>query len=957
MSTIHFSATVIALSIAAHLHAQDSLPFSTTIDTFHDEDDEIRAFVVRLDQPFLAEEFEKSNYIRVKSLSDAAFLIYPHETRFQQRHAEFYGRLRGDEPAKIQISYEVVSENPDGSRRVDIRQAEFTIPVPEKGSGSRAIYTRWAEFQNQHFARLLQYYPNESFFEYLLLQSRQRYDVTPPALATLAPNAEADELGIYHTFSGGLELQRSLQRSVLRSGVQQGDLNVHISRVASPKIKSLNYAELLKSAAEEGLQPDVEAVAHFIPQDQYLLQFHDWTAASNLRTAVHKWFEPVARMLTMDARDHGLMKKYEQQLLLNFDDLQPLFDDGTVSQMNVTGSDFYVAEGTDVSVLLETSAAKKVIARLNEHAERAAETFPTFEDRQFNYRGVSITARYTPSREVSCFIVEHENWVIVSNSHVGVRRIVDTIQSQQPSLADAEDYQYITALHPSRNDDNSGYFYCSDAFLRYLTSPSFKIGERRRKQSLNNLIMLNNASLFYRLEYGATPDSLEQLFDGRFIDRGRLVCPQGGAYSFDAASDSSVSSVFNRIKHLTPIRELRILQVSSQEQKEFSRYVTRYENTWRDYFSPLAVRFTATEDLALDYCLLPFANGNVSDVLEVLDADAGRTLKIRRPAASTMASVLVDTGREMLAEWMRAIPGVSDVLQDDPTLTELTWLGDRASVNFCDTHALLELDPTMLQPAAMPLPLTTAQQTGIVAAVFATVSPAYVTVDIEDREKADRFLQMLSSRAFLYGRSDAGPFTTELDSYRLPAWRDQNIYVVSYRIYAARIRLYLSAIDDQLVVATSPDILKQVIDATLAGGEPRQLDAQFALRIRPEAMQRFRNDLQTYWDEHTRRASHDNIMPLYTLIHLYDVPLSEIDQLSDAKYGVTYFCPDGEYVYDADRDQVSSTVYGNREEARQDLQVDGESSFSRTFETMGDILFSLRRTERTVNGRLQFTAR
>jgi len=650
------------------------------------------------------------------------------------------------------------------------------------------------------------------------------------------------------------------------------------------------------------------------------------------------------------------MKKYERQLLLRFDELQPLFADGTISEMTVTGSDFYVAEGTDMTVLLRATDAGQVNGLLDGHAGQAAADHDDFEDRAFNYRGVSITARYTPSREISCFSVTHDDWVIVSNSHVGIRRIVDTIQGQLPSLAKAFDYQYMTALHAPEPDQTSGYFYCSDALLRYLTSPEFKIGERRRKQSLNNLIMLNNASLFYRLEYGETPGGLEELFSGRFIDRDRLVCPQGGAYSFDSESDSSVSSVFNRIKHLTPIRELKILQVSAQERKEFGRYASRYESFWRDYFAPAGVRFTATDDLSMDYCLLPFANGSNSDWLGAMFADNSQPVQLRAPAESMIASTSMSTGRDSIGMLIRSVPGVSDVLEDDPTLTDLSWLGDRVSVNFCDAHALLEIDPTMLKPGALPIPLTTAQQSAIVAAIFATVSPSYVSLDIEDRDKADRFLQMLASRAFLYGRNDSGPFTTELDSYRLPSRKGHNIYVVSYRMYAARVRLYLAAVKDQLVVATTPEILNEVIDAALSANEPQNLEAHFALQLRAEAMKRFRADLQTYWAENSRRASHDNIMPIYTLLHLYGVTMDEVDRLSDAKYGVTYFCPDGEYRYDRERDQVSSTVYGNREDARQDLPEE-RSSFDRVFDSIRDVRFTLRRAERFLNGNILFQSR
>lgn len=127
------AAGLLFVVVASPAIAQDTLPFGFTVETFrHEDDQDIRAFVVKLEQPFLAEEFEKSNYLRLKALDDRAFLIYPRETRFEQKHAEFYGRLRGDGKAVLQLSYETVSENPDGSRRIDSRAAKIEIRYPQK---------------------------------------------------------------------------------------------------------------------------------------------------------------------------------------------------------------------------------------------------------------------------------------------------------------------------------------------------------------------------------------------------------------------------------------------------------------------------------------------------------------------------------------------------------------------------------------------------------------------------------------------------------------------------------------------------------------------------------------------------------------------------------------------------------------------------------------------------------
>ena len=73
----------------------DDLPFQHKTEVYRDKEGDAIAFTVRLEQPFLAEEFEQSNFLRLHSDSEQAYLIYPKETKFEKRHAEFYGRLRG----------------------------------------------------------------------------------------------------------------------------------------------------------------------------------------------------------------------------------------------------------------------------------------------------------------------------------------------------------------------------------------------------------------------------------------------------------------------------------------------------------------------------------------------------------------------------------------------------------------------------------------------------------------------------------------------------------------------------------------------------------------------------------------------------------------------------------------------------------------------------------------------
>jgi len=54
--------------------ARDPLPFNYTVETYRDKDGAVMAFALKLEQPFLAEEFERSNYLRLSSQENQAYL-------------------------------------------------------------------------------------------------------------------------------------------------------------------------------------------------------------------------------------------------------------------------------------------------------------------------------------------------------------------------------------------------------------------------------------------------------------------------------------------------------------------------------------------------------------------------------------------------------------------------------------------------------------------------------------------------------------------------------------------------------------------------------------------------------------------------------------------------------------------------------------------------------------------
>jgi hypothetical protein len=150
-------------------------------------------------------------------------------------------------------------------------------------------------------------------------------------------------------------------------------------------------------------------------------------------------------------------------------------------------------------------------------------------------------------------------------------------------------------------------------------------------------------------------------------------------------------------------------------------------------------------------------------------------------------------------------------------------------------------------------------------------------------------------------------------------------------------------VGDQLVVATKPELLREVIDASTAEAAQSPPAAHVLLRLNRRGLKLAHDDVRLYWSEKSRRACHRNISSNYNLCKLYGVPADKVSTLSEAKYGVRYFCPDGgAYHFDHARDQVACNVHGNREQSHQDPPPNAKTSFQRFVETIDELTAALR---------------
>lgn len=341
--------------------------------------------------------------------------------------------------------------------------------------------------------------------------------------------------------------------------------------------------------------------------------------------------------------------------------------------------------------------------------------------------------------------------------------------------------------------------------------------------------------------------------------------------------------------------------------------------------------------------MLPLARNSIYQYLRSWSDDKPRIIDTRAVPKSAVASIAAISGQKTLGELLRRLPGVTEALQADPTITDLKWLGSQLAVHFCDSDKVLELDMTGLRELdIMGFKVNTTQQAMFALALSATYQPTCLTMEVEDRDKAARLLELLTQKIPLK-KENLATLPASFDAFRLPDYKNHAHYVFTFEVHIFKMRLHVALVGRQLVAATKADILKEVIDAAETAPASDGRNAQILMRLNVRALNRLGDNIQLSWSEKARRACHGNTISIHNLLKLHDVPIGEVPRLAESTTGVRYFCPDhGVYEYDAKRDQVLCNVHGNRLDPRQHLQLDQKSSFAQFVDQLDEIVASLR---------------
>ncbi len=651
-------------------------------------------------------------------------------------------------------------------------------------------------------------------------------------------NRLSDNPETYDLLTGGRALAENLRLDRELDLGNPGNATVPIVNIPGIEVEEIDWAPFL-----EGLSPALDPLAAWIPQDQHAVFF---PSLADLNRVLHEANHIGASALgLMDSgnQDTLIRERYERQLCFPIEQAANVIPTEAIRSIALTGSDSYLRTGSDVAFLFDCADPDLV---------------RTFFHNQQKQSGRDATQRSIVSRQGDI--------IIVSNSQAQVHRLFEATAGTLPSLEQSPEYLYYRNRYPLGAEEESAFLILTDATIRRWGSPRWRIGAARRTQAaarMADAIAKNEATGVWDVQLGNAYGSWE---------------------------------------FLTPILELSDLDmVTPQEQNAYTRFRNSYQGDWREYFDPIAARFTANENrVGIDISIMPLVAS--TDYRELIDLTRGVTLAPDSgdPHDSALGHWVMAMNPD--SETFRMINGFAVSMAPGIGMDPLAWLGTSLSLYaeedlFWEELAAAKDSEAYLQDHYMNLP---------VALRLDVKNPLGLAAFLAGLKT---MLEQVAPQMLMWETKTAGENSyvriAPTESYLASEGADS--FLEDFSIYYAALPGNLVfSLNENTILSAVERHRKQSAQEPIAGADQAWLGQSVALRLEAPLFQN-----PVVWQANGLDVSSWNNLPILN-VWKSRYPDRDPVQVHENMWGVRLRCPGGgQYRWNEEWQTMESDVYGH----------------------------------------------
>ncbi len=623
-----------------------------------------------------------------------------------------------------------------------------------------------------------------------------------------APRRDPSQLArLMDTTTGMTSLQETLQtdRALLAGGDEAA--TVPLAELKPPSFKPHPWGAMIAALARP---IPSEPLAGATPAAFYYLRFRTITHLIRLREEMEAGIAP-ALVGIGEGADFDLAARYEAELGLRQGLLTKLLGPTVVDDLAVVGSDPYLREGSDQTLVFRVRARPAFEAALAGTLAAFGAAHGGLKSSTIDHQGTPITVTRSNDGVVRRHRATVGGFDVVSNSLAATRRVIDAVAGREPRLADEPDFRYMLARDASTPADVLAFL--GDRFVGEVIGPRQKVLEARRQIALAELSRPGYAALLYGWMYGRVPASAEEVVAAGLLKREELA--HAGGERIDWQPGRAPRSSWGAVGELAPLIDLPApAKVTASEKAAYDIFVAGYQSFWRTNIDPVAIRIELAPDgrgpLSTDVRVLPLISG--TDYADMLRTVGHARVELGGGGTGIRTAIAIGPDaeiRHLLTRSLREMPLVGSLKAD--------WMGDWALLGMDDTA-------TPASGEAIRREATAAATTGPPDRSLRDLVDLPIYAGIEVRN-------MTAAVAFLAGARHA------LDQAAPGAirWgevgRQRDVPFVAVRAGSAGgdetrdIALYYAFCKNALVLSLSESALRHRIDDCLDGKQPRSKSA------------------------------------------------------------------------------------------------------------------------------------
>jgi hypothetical protein len=622
------------------------------------------------------------------------------------------------------------------------------------------------------------------------------------------------------TFTGRSAIQEAIavQRVAVQAAAKQAR-TIPIAQVKGPALARHPWAELSKRLG--GKQPD-EPLAKAVPADFYFVRAKSFAAFTEMLTFAESFGAPAADLLDSTSTERGTLPRYLAELGVETSDLSRVLGPEVVQDFAICGSDPYVHEGSDVTLIFRLKSPllfrAALLKSLSTHGTAHGGTQPS----TFTHEGVTVNVARSPNGRVRQHHAVVSGLELVSNSPAAIKRVISTIAGKAPALADELDFRYMLARDADVPAELLGFI--GDRFVENVVGPAQKIAEARRQIALSELTAPPLSALLYGWVHGKSPVDKNELLRSGLLTAAELKHRDGAR--IDWAPGAAPRSSWGTPATLEPLIDLpAVTKVSAAERDGYAQFAQQYQWRWSEYIDPIALRLSSSrrgegKNLHAELRVLPLVPAEQASRF-----DLGGDAHVAPPALASGARLTLGIGekaylRQGLAQAITLFARGSSLKLDFLGDYALVGVADRAELALAARSSRETRDLSLERPAS-------AEELGREPAALDDVEmlaglPVYAVIGLKSRVAAAVALTALRRMA-----EDSAPGAFEWAPFA--SHRGVEVVRVMARERNKEVSLYYAMAGDAFIVTLNRSVMRSLIEQALDGKLPAQGQPSAAL--------------------------------------------------------------------------------------------------------------------------------